>query len=1290
MNEPHNPEITQQTPEARFGAVLRGLRVRAGLTLRGLGEQLHRSYSTISDFEKGVRLPAVDVVEQYEDYFKLPRGTLVAQRERARAERLQSPQDGTVDEHLGDIACPYKGLQPFERTDADVFFGRENQIAEVLERLAVTRFVAVVGASGSGKSSFARAGLLAGITQQTPTNGPRPRIALLTPGEQPLRALVTAVNAATDGAARVLSDDLRADPTDLRLAAHHARDGGLVIAVDQFEELFTQCDDEAERRCFVDALLAAWRDPASPVSVIIALRADFYGRVARYPDLAAAVVADQTLIGPMTPVELRRVIELPAAHSGLTLQPGLTDTMLDDLTGEPGALPLLSHALLETWQRRQRLTLTVSAYREAGGVRGAIAQTAERTLQRLPEADQAIARQIFLSLTDIGLSHRAETTEPTRRRVDLAEFAACVHRHRNGVLGILAAARLVTIDEHTVTVAHEALIRHWPRLRGWIETDRADLHNHRRLTAAAREWDTLHREPAALYRGVRLATANEWAADHPDHLTGLEREFLTASQTLQQHELEVARRRTRRLRALATGLAALTAIVTILAAWALEQRRTARHETAQASSVALASSASASSLLRSRPDISLLLAYEAVRASPRAEARSSMVSALQAIRTPRLLAIMRGHTSVGAPAFSPDGHTLAFSDDTTIRLCDTRTHKQIGALKGHTKPVGSIAFSPDGHTLVSAGFDMTVRFWDMRTHRQIAALLTHAASSLAFSADGHTLASGGDDGTIRLWNTSTHKQVGKPLTGHTNFVYRLAFSPVGHRLASIGEDMTTRLWDTITHKQIGTPFKGVSSVAFSPDGHTLATGGDRTIRLRNTSTFKQIGPPLKGHTDIVQGVAFRPDGHTLASASSDKTVRLWNTHTHTQIGAPFKGHTDIVSEVAFSADGHTLVSASDDKTVRLWDARVHRRRYASLAGHTGSVTRVAFSPDGRTLASASDDKTVRLWNTTTHKQIGKPLAGHTGAVTRVAFSPDGRTLASASDDKTVRLWNTTTHKQIGLSTLSSADADRTARLWGARRRKQFERSGGRRVPSIPDLVTGVAFSRDLHTLATVRQDSTIWLWDVRTGKQIGKPLTGHPRGVVSGVLDNVAFSPDGHTLASDLDDGPIRLWNTRTHKQIGAPLKGHTQKVTSVAFSPDGQTLASSSWDGTTRLWDLRTHKQLGGPITNGSWSVAFSPDGQTLTSAGLDDAVRLWDVHSHKQLGSSLTSNRHEIGSVAFSPDGRTVTASGGKTIPLWDILWHDFTDLQTEVCKLVATGLSKTEWAQYASGIPYRQSCP
>ena len=475
------------------------------------------------------------------------------------------------------------------------------------------------------------------------------------------------------------ADDLRADPRALGPAVGYRAGDGVVIAVDQLEELFTQCRDHAERRCFVAALMAAWREPGSAAVVILTLRADFYGRVASYPELAAAVVAHQALIGAMSRADMRRAIELPAARGGLTLQPGLAETMLDDLGDEPGALPLLSHALLETWKARRRLMLTASGYREAGGVRGAIAHTAEHTLASMSEADRAIARSIFLSLTDV-----AEGAEPTRRRVNRDELGACPAETLDRVLGVLAAARLVSVDERTVVVAHEALIRHWPRLGRWIDADREGLLVHRRMADAAREWTTLGRDPAALYRGARLAAALEWATANADDLSELEQEFLTAAATSERRELETARRRTRRLRLLAAGFAAATAIVAALAIWALGQRTDARREAGRATSLALATSST--SLARREPHVALLLGLEAYRASPRPQARSSVLAALAAARDPGVLAILHGHTdNVNSVASSADSRTLATSAGNTIRLWNTRTHKPLGApLTGHT------------------------------------------------------------------------------------------------------------------------------------------------------------------------------------------------------------------------------------------------------------------------------------------------------------------------------------------------------------------------------------------------------------------------------------------------------------------------------------------------------------------------------------------------------------------------------------------------------------------------------
>ncbi|MGH8930080.1 MAG: hypothetical protein ACRDZO_05435, partial [Egibacteraceae bacterium] len=636
--------------------------------------------------------------------------------------------------------CPYMGLAAFQAEDAEWFFGREGLVAELLGRLSEAPFLAVVGPSGSGKSSALRAGLLPAVWAGALPGASSWRTVVLTPGARPVEELAIRVALVRGVAPGSLLDDLRASPEGLRLAVRQAlldepAGARLLLVVDQLEELFTLCADESERRCFIRALTSLGEGQAS---VVVGVRADFYARCAEYPELVAAMQDRQVLVGPMAAPELREAIEGPAARAGLTLEPGLAETVLADLGDEPGSLPLLSHALFATWQRRRGRVLTLAGYRDAGGVRKAIGQTAEKVYHDLGPARQALAKDVFLRLTALG-----EGTKDTRRRVQRAELL-------NGsavdvVLDRLAKARLVILGDATVEVAHEALIREWPTLRGWLTENREGLLTHRRLTEAAAEWEALGRDPSVLYRGGRLATARDWAADHETSLNALEREFLAASSDRERGELTAARRRSRRL----AGLSACLVVLLIVAVW---QRQVAQQRGNLATARQLAAQATAN--IDQHP-LSLLLSVESLRVARTDQGRDTLLRGL--LQPQRNTIALTGHTNwVWGVAFSPDGTAIASaSADRTVRLWDTATGQQVGQpLTGHTDPVLGVAFSPDGTAIASASADQTVRLWD----------------------------------------TATGQQVGQPLTGHTDWVWGVAFSPDGTTIASASADHTVRLW----------------------------------------------------------------------------------------------------------------------------------------------------------------------------------------------------------------------------------------------------------------------------------------------------------------------------------------------------------------------------------------------------------------------------------------------------------------------------------------------------------------
>ena len=1113
----------------------------------------------------------------------------------------------TTDGAPGDDVCPYRGLEAFDAAHAEFFFGRSHAVVRVIEKLKGSRFLAVLGPSGCGKSSLVRAGVVPALARGALPGSQAWTVRVITPGARPLRVLAAQLARLfpEESMQRTL-EGLRADEQSLDLAvslalAEQPGDERLVLAVDQFEEVFTLCADEDERAAFVANLCYAASIPGGRLVALVAVRADFYHRCAPYPQLAALMADQQFLVSPLGPDGLREVIERPAWRAKLQLEAGLVETILGDVADRPGTLPLLEYVLLEVWRHRRGRMLTLEAYVASGGVEGALAQRADSIYQGLAPAQQAIARRVLLRLIQPG-----EGTEDTRCRATMAELLTRPEDEADleAVVKDLADARLLTTgcDEPTgarvVDVAHEALIRDWPKLRGWIDEDREALRAHRRLTEAAGEWDANGREEGLLYRGARLAA---WQDRPVEDLNDLERAFLAASREREERERGARRRR---VRLALISLSIALAVISGLALQAVEQRQLA---------VSRELAASARTQLSIDPELSLLLAREAFGARPTVEAESVL---RQATLDSRIRATLQGRQGqVYSVAFHPDGQRLASAgQDGTVWIWDLAGRAQPVVLRSHRGPVNSVAFSADGQRLASGGDDGTVRMWDLAGGTEVAVLRGHQDSvrGVALSPDGQRLASVGDDGTVRIWDSAGGTELAV-LRGHQQGeVFSVAFSPDGQRLASAGRDGTVWIWDptgtagpVVLHAHPSRAW----AVAFSPDGKRLAITVD-TVQVWDWAARTQL-VEFPGHQDRILGVAFSPDGQRVASAGDDGTVRLWDL-TGRAGRVVLRGHQGSVWSVAFSPDGQRLASASSDGTVRIWDPASEAGSVV-LHGRQGVIFGVALSPDSERLANAGADGTVQLWSSTGK---GEPavVAGHQDQVYDVAFSPDGQRLASASWDGAVRIWNLTSRAEPVI-------------LRGHQRR-----------------VYSVAFSPDGQFVAsTGGDDGTVRMWDSVAGTEFAV-LRGHKQG---GVF-SVAFSPDGQRLASAGRDGTVRIWDpTGTARPVA--LHGHHGEVYAVAFSPDGRRLASTSGDGTIRIWNPTGR---GNPVVlpghqGKVHSVAFSPDGRLVASAGVDGTVRIWDL---TRRGDPIVLRGHEgrVRDVAFGQ--RVASAGDDGTVRVWD----------------------------------------
>lgn len=1184
---------------------------------------------------------------------------------------------------------PYKGLRAFQEIDSVDFFGREDLTTRLLQRLQqggdTMKFLAVIGPSGSGKSSVVKAGLIPALRKGALDNSADWFIVEMVPGVDPFEELEAALLRIAVNPPVSLLEQLTQDARGLLRSIKRVLPDDnteLLIFIDQFEELFILVEEEEQRALFLDSLLTVASEPRSRVRVVLTLRADFYDRPLNYVTFGEMLRQRTEIVLPLTNEELESAITGPARRVGMTLDPGLITAIVTDIAEQPGALPLLQYALTELFERRDGHTLTLRAYNEIGGTLGALARRADELYDGLDDEGQNAAHQLMLRLVNLG-----EGTEDTRRRVSQAELLTVGSdpETMKDVIEAFGRYRLLTFDHDpgtrtaTVEVAHEALIRQWRRLRGWLLDSREDVRTQRRVSLASDEWIRSGYDPSFLARGVRLDQLEEWMRTTQLALTDKELEYLNSSiqerektRTIeaarQQRERDLENRSRHRLQALVVVMALAALLGLLLAGIAFDQRQQAQRaqqqaerNAAEANSFNLAANAR-NALIEHDPVLAIALGIEANSAISPAPVEVTRILA-DAAYAPGIRQRFEGHEgAVLGAAISPNlRYSASASADGSVRIWDNISGALVNSFQNPETIFTSVLFTPDDEAVLAGGNDGVIYRWNITDDDLTGQYIGHegAVTSMTFGArDGDPLLiSGSLDRSVRVWNLDSTEEI-NVITGHTGVVMDVAVSSNGLYIASSTgdsvltsdpddlEDRSIRIWDLTSGMELQrfVPNGGyVRAIAFHPDGRSVIAGtwsdeeGGRLIAWdvrsgRNLYT-------LYGHSDIITGLAFLPDSDILLSASWDRTLRAWDTTTGVEIER-FESFEDRLLDVAISNDGqHALVPTgnlggdeitreaenSADTSVWLVDLRGRSevRRFVNSLDWVWSMDisdsgRFAVSGSG-SLSGDSIDTDVRLWNIATGEMVRR-LRAHTRTVEGVAISPDETTIVSGSWDGYVILWELDSGEEL----------------------RRFGSDSG----SHEGRVTSVAYHPDGDSIASSASDGSIILWNIVTGEAIRR-YEGHTGGV-----NKIAFNADGTQLASASDDMTVRLWDVVSGNQINI-FTGHADRANDVTFHPDGTKLLSSGWDATIRLWDIDSgNTELVIEGHNGpTFGLAFSPDGEIFVSGSADATVRVWDALTGQEL-RRLLGHTNWISEVQFTPDGRFVlSAAQDRTLRLWQI---------------------------------------
>ncbi|GAA0562296.1 hypothetical protein GCM10010172_51870 [Paractinoplanes ferrugineus] len=1239
------PERIESRDE--LGAVLTELRLRAGLTIRELASRAGLPTATVGDYVKGRHLPGPAQSAQFRklleaceisDPDELSRWQEALNRVRATTDGRQSRR--------GPDGAPYPGLRPFEAEDAALFFGREAFLSEVLDRMLALReteltakLLFVVGASGSGKSSLLRAGVQPAVADLDDDLA----VAFMVPGKDPLTAL------------------------------DHALDGipePRVLIVDQFEELYTQAGPD-------DDLVAALTALGSRTLVVAGMRADFFPRAAADPRLLPALQGWQMVVPPLSETELRSAIEGPAAAWQTSVDEALVEVLLAEILPvrrPANALPLLSHALRAAWGERKKGRLTLGHYRAAGGLGGAVQQSAEQAYAGLSPEQQELARRLFLRLVTIDDEHVT-----TKRRITRGELPGRPDGDDiEPVIERFVALRLVTVDEHNLEISHDALLTAWPRLAEWIAADHAGLRVHRRLTGAARNWQEQSADEL-LMRGNILSDVLEWSRD-PDRrasMNTLELDYLDRSTAAREAEQQAERRRIVVLRRLVAALLVLVVVSAGSAGYAFRASSVAatqRKAADQARDEALSRQVAIESTRAAEFDPALAeqLALAAYRISPTVDARSALFDAT----ADGLVHRVAGPSGPTMLRINPAADLVAISNarDGSVEL------RRYAA----GRPGAKVATIP-------------------------AAVRGKAVFALAFSPDGNILAIGGEDGRVHLVDVHDPAQpeaVGE-VPGSQDAVESIAFSPDGNHLVAAGSKPALRAWSWTGGEWKDEPIRGgaevMQTVTFSPDGTTLVGGGSdgRALfwaadRLAGAPTAIAIG----GTT--VNATGWAPDGRSVAAGTKDGTTAIIDVASRKVAAKLDTGFTSWVNAVAFSPDSTRIAVGGSNNAIALFDVRTRAR--LSMVAQAAQVTSIAYASDGKLLNVAAADGTVR-----TFPVLPRSADPGNGALFALGIDRAGQRLAVASTgtDGQVSLWSlagAAPQRQpspanpatFGASAGSVAiSADGNSYVTGNRTGDVLLVSSGRSVvlKGATGLIESVQFSPNAKLVAASSDDGFVHVWDI-TDPGAPKALPTLDSG---GLASSIAFSPDGRYLAAASVDRQVHWWDVTDPAQAKAMprLSGFENYAYSVTFSPDSRTIAAGGADDMIRLWDLTDPAlptPVGEPLTGPThyvFSLAFSPDGKTLAASGGDGSVWTWRRGSAEASTALHAANPDgKTYAIAYTPDGAALLAVGSRgRVTVWPT---DEKQVISNLCTSGGDALTASEWAQYVPGVPYRAVCP